>query len=98
MCWVRKFVKRWSGTSVVQYRINWPEITIIIIIIINKVIERNMYLMVYIFREVALHRSFYYQLLHKDYFYCYMFRLPVVAIIRESLFTDMRSVLYVKEL
>jgi hypothetical protein len=41
--------------------------------------------------------NFYYQTLHNNSLYSYMFRLPIVAIIRELLFTDVRSVLYVSE-
>jgi hypothetical protein len=48
------------------------------------------YLTLHIFRAVPLYMSFYYQLLHNNYFYSNMFRLPIVAIIRESLFTDVR--------
>jgi hypothetical protein len=47
-------------------------------------------------KHVDLFISFYYQPLHNS-FYHYMFRLPVVTIIRELLFTDMRSVWYVNE-
>jgi hypothetical protein len=56
----------------------------------------KLYLILYLFRVVVLHMfHLLYQLLHNNSIYCYMFRLTVVAIIRESLFTDMRSVCYV---
>lgn len=41
--------------------------------------------------------SYFYQPLHNSCFYFCTFRLPVVAIIRESPFTDMRSVYCVNE-
>jgi hypothetical protein len=34
---------------------------------------------------------YYYQLMHSTFLYSYMFRLTIVAIIRESLSTDVRS-------
>jgi hypothetical protein len=40
---------------------------------------------------------YYYQQLHNNCFNSYMFRLPNAAIIRESPFTDMRSVQYFNE-
>ena len=42
-------------------------------------------------RNAPIHMSFYYQSLSNNYFYSYMFRLPIVAIIRESVFTDVHS-------
>jgi hypothetical protein len=48
------------------------------------------------FRAFALHMNLSYQPLHNNSFYSYMFRLPIVTIIREPLFTDVRSVQYVK--
>jgi hypothetical protein len=58
-----------------------------------------MYLILYIFRAVVLHINFdyYYQLLHDTSIYSYVFRLTVVAVIRESLFIDLRCLEYVIE-
>jgi hypothetical protein len=51
-----------------------------------------------IFRAVALDiRFLLYQLLHNNSFYSYMFRLTTVAIIRELLFIEVRSIQYVNE-
>jgi hypothetical protein len=54
--------------------------------------------LIYSYKKSSSYNFFYYyQPLHNHSFYSYMFRLNIVAIIRESLFTDVYSVQYVIE-
>jgi hypothetical protein len=48
-------------------------------------------------KKSKLYTSFYYQTLHNTSFYSYKFRPPIVAVIRESLSTDVHRVEYVSE-
>jgi hypothetical protein len=48
--------------------------------------------------KLNIHMSFYfYQTLYNNFFYPHMFRLPIVTVIKESLFTDARTVQHVNE-
>jgi hypothetical protein len=58
-----------------------------------------MWLILYIFHAVVLHIGFYYyyQLLHNNFIYSYLFWLTIIAIIRESFSTDVHSLQFVIE-